>query len=197
MTELKEECFQLDLRRIKESAATAYRSITNTLVLQWVLHALSSFYAHQLLQLIHYCIVEYIVWKHQCSGLWFENILWHCIVHCNCIFKRVESNPFSNFHYITKFVDINYTENTVQYKTQVLFCFFGSIQDTDELEYAVLATSIKWTPTCITSITPGTVTPVKKSCYQFKCNYFWSRLKVENILVKKTQKDTNTFILNL
>lgn len=51
---------------------------------------------------------------------------------------------------------LNYAENIVQQKSEVLFPFW---QDPDELEYAEPPSAYQWIPTGITPISPGTVTP--------------------------------------
>ncbi|XP_029707362.1 radial spoke head 1 homolog isoform X1 [Takifugu rubripes] len=47
-------------------------------------------------------------------------------------------------------------------------------QDTDELEYTIPATSIKWTPICIIFVTPGIVTHPKS--LQFKYQFIFTYL---------------------
>lgn len=46
------------------------------------------------------------------------------------------------------------------------------MQDPDELKYGAKASIFKWTPICITPITPGTVTPAKVLYYQLK--FYWT-----------------------
>lgn len=58
-------------------------------------------------------------------------------------------------HCITNLVDLIIMTILCNIKLKFGF-FFG--QDTDELEYAEPASAVKWTPICITPITPGTLT---------------------------------------